>query len=134
MAAQIIDGKAVAERMIAEISGDVAVLHHATGIVPHLAAVLIGDDSASAVYVRNKQKACAKAGLKSTLYRLPSETNEIQLLQLVEQLNADTTVHGILVQMPVPKQINPQAVILRISPEKDVDGFHPVNVGRVWIG
>jgi methylenetetrahydrofolate dehydrogenase (NADP+)/methenyltetrahydrofolate cyclohydrolase len=96
--------------------------------------VLVGDDPASAVYVRAKEKACVEAGMNGKTIRLPAETSQADLLALIDQLNADKTVHGILVQMPVPKHIDPQAVILRISAEKDVDGFHPVNVGRVWIG
>jgi methylenetetrahydrofolate dehydrogenase (NADP+)/methenyltetrahydrofolate cyclohydrolase len=102
--------------------------------VPHLAAVLVGDDAASAVYVRNKQKACDKAGLKSSLHRLPVESTEVQLLDLVEQLNADATVHGILVQLPLPKQIREQIILDAVVAHKDVDCFHPHNVGLLVQG
>ena len=134
MAAIIIDGKAVAARMTAEIAADAATFQQATGIVPHLAAVLIGDDPASAVYVRNKQKACEKAGLKSSLHRLAAKTTESQLLQLVERLNTDSTVHGILVQLPLPKDIREQVILDAVSPHKDVDCFHPHNVGLLVQG
>ncbi len=132
-AAKLIDGVAVARQVRAEVARDVAALI-ARGVTPGLTVVLVGDDPASAVYVRAKEKACVEAGMNGRTIRLPAETSQADLLALIDQLNADTTVHGILVQMPVPKPIDPQAVILRISAEKDVDGFHPVNVGRVWIG
>ncbi len=134
MPATLIDGKATAARMTAEIAEDAAAFQHATGIVPHLVAVLVGDDPASAVYVRNKQRACEKAGLKSTLHRLPAETTEIQLLELVEQLNADAAVHGILVQLPLPKHIREQVILDAVIPGKDVDCFHPHNVGLLVQG
>ncbi len=134
MAATLIDGKAVAARMTAEIASDSAAFRHVTGIVPHLAAVLVGDDPASSVYVRNKQKACEKAGLKSSLHRLPIETTEVQLLDLVELLNADATVHGILVQLPLPKQIREQVILDAVVAHKDVDCFHPHNVGLLVQG
>lgn len=134
MPAQIIDGKAVAARMTAEVASDAAAFQRATGIVAHLVAVLVGDDPASAVYVRNKQKACEKAGLKSTLQRLPSETSEIELLNLVEQLNVDPSVHGILVQLPLPKHIREQVVLDAVAAHKDVDCFHPHNVGLLVQG
>jgi methylenetetrahydrofolate dehydrogenase (NADP+)/methenyltetrahydrofolate cyclohydrolase len=131
--AELIDGVAVAKEVRAEVARDAAALK-TRGITPGLTAVLVGDDPASAVYVRSKEKACIEAGMKGEAIRLPADTTQADLLALVDQLNADATVHGILVQMPLPKHIDPQAVILRIAPEKDVDGFHPVNVGRVWIG
>ena len=134
MPATLIDGKATAARMTAEIADDAAALRHATGIVPHLVAVLVGDDPASAVYVRNKQRACEKAGLKSTLHRLPTETTEPQLLDLVEQLNCDSTVHGILVQLPLPKHIREQVILDAVIASKDVDCFHPHNVGLLVQG
>ena len=115
MPATLIDGKAVAARMTAEVASDAAAFQHTTGVVPHLVAVLVGDDPASAVYVRNKQRACEKAGLKSTLHRLPSETTEIQLLAVVEQLNSDPAVHGILVQLPLPKHIREQVILDEIG-------------------
>jgi len=132
-AAKLIDGVAIAKQVRAEVARDAAALI-ARGVTPGLTVVLVGDDPASAVYVRAKEKACREAGMNGKTVRLPAETSQADLLALIDQLNADTTVHGILVQMPVPKPIDPQAVILRISAEKDVDGFHPVNVGRVWIG
>ncbi|MBI5600011.1 MAG: bifunctional methylenetetrahydrofolate dehydrogenase/methenyltetrahydrofolate cyclohydrolase FolD [Gemmatimonadetes bacterium] len=132
-AAKIIDGVAVAKQVRAEVARDAAALI-ARGVTPGLTVVLVGDDPASAVYVRAKEKACVEAGMNGKTIRLPADTSQADLLALIDQLNADPTVHGILVQMPVPKHIDPQAVILRISAEKDVDGFHPVNVGRVWIG
>lgn len=134
MTATLIDGKAVAARMTAEIASDAAAFQHATGIVPHLVAVLVGDDPASAVYVRNKQRACEKAGLKSTLHRLPAETTEAELLLVVEQLNADMSVHGILVQLPLPKHIREQVILDAVIPSKDVDCFHPHNVGLLVQG
>lgn len=132
-AAKLIDGVAVAKQVRAEVARDAAALI-ARGVTPGLTVVLVGDDPASAVYVRAKEKACIEAGMNGKTIRLPAETSQADLLALIDQLNADATVHGILVQMPVPKHIDPQAVILRISADKDVDGFHPVNVGRVWIG
>ena len=133
MPAELIDGVAVAKQVRAEVARDAAALI-ARGVTPGLTVVRVGDDPASAVYVRAKEKACVEAGMNGKTIRLPAETSQADLLALIDQLNADPTVHGILVQMPVPKHIDPQAVILRISAEKDVDGFHPVNVGRVWIG
>lgn len=134
MTAQIIDGKAVATRMTAEIAADTAAFQRSMGIIPHLAAVLVGDDPASAVYVRNKQKACEKAGIKSSLHRLPIETTEVQLLDLVEELNGDSTIHGVLVQLPLPKHIREQVILDAVSASKDVDCFHPHNVGLLVQG
>lgn len=134
MPATIIDGKAVAARMTTEIATDVAVLKQSTGVVPHLAAVLVGDDPASAVYVRNKQRACEKTGIGSTLHRLPAVTTENQLLKLVSELNADPAVHGILVQLPLPRQIREQVILDAVVPTKDVDCFHPQNVGLLVQG
>ncbi|HLQ46655.1 MAG TPA: bifunctional 5,10-methylenetetrahydrofolate dehydrogenase/5,10-methenyltetrahydrofolate cyclohydrolase [Planctomycetaceae bacterium] len=134
MPATIMDGKAVAARMMAELSADAAAFQQVTGTVPHLAAVLVGENPASAVYVRNKQTACEKAGLKSSLHRLPAETTEAQLLELVERLNADSTVHGILVQLPLPKQIREQVILDAVVAHKDVDCFHPHNVGLLVQG
>jgi methylenetetrahydrofolate dehydrogenase (NADP+)/methenyltetrahydrofolate cyclohydrolase len=131
--AELIDGTAVAKIVRAEVARDAELLR-ARGVTPGLTVVLVGDDPASAVYVRSKEKACIEAGMKGETIRLDAATPQAELLALIDRLNADPTVHGILVQMPVPKHIDPQAVILRISAEKDVDGFHPVNVGRVWIG
>ncbi|MBV9880961.1 MAG: bifunctional 5,10-methylene-tetrahydrofolate dehydrogenase/5,10-methylene-tetrahydrofolate cyclohydrolase, partial [Gemmatirosa sp.] len=131
--ARLIDGTAVAQAVRTRIASDVAALA-AQGVVPGLTVVLVGDDPASAVYVRAKGKACAEAGMRGEQILLPASTSEAELLAVVDRLNADPAVHGILVQMPVPAQINPAAVIARIDPAKDVDGFHPVNVGKVLIG
>ena len=131
--ADLIDGVAVAREIRAEVALDAAALI-ARGVTPGLTVVLVGEDPASAVYVASKEKACKEAGMNGETIRLSATTTQDELLALIDRLNADPAVHGILVQMPVPKQIDPQAVILRISPDKDVDGFHPVNVGRVWIG
>ncbi len=133
MPAKIIDGTAVGEAMRAELQGEIRALR-ARGVTPGLAAVLVGDNAASATYVRMKGKACDEAGLYHETIRLPPETTEAELLALVERLNADHKIHGILVQLPLPKQINTQRVLHRVTPEKDVDGFHPENVGKVAIG
>lgn len=132
-AAKLIDGVAIAKQVRADVARDAAALK-ARGITPGLTVVLVGDDPASAVYVRSKEKACIEAGMNGKTIRLPAETSQAELLALIDTLNDDPSVHGILVQMPPPKHIDPQAVILRIAAHKDVDGFHPVNVGRVWIG
>jgi methylenetetrahydrofolate dehydrogenase (NADP+)/methenyltetrahydrofolate cyclohydrolase len=131
--ARLIDGSAVARKVRDQVAVDVAALR-ANGIIPGLTVVLVGDDPASAVYVGGKEKASREAGMVGETIRLPSTTTQGELLALVEQLNHDESVHGILVQMPLPKQIDPDAVINRIRPEKDVDGFHPVNVGKLLIG
>src|SRR6266702_1329886 len=119
--------------MRAELEGEIRTLR-ARGVTPGLAAVLVGDNPASATYVRMKGKACDAAGLYHETIRLPQDTTEGDLLALVERLNADHRIHGILVQLPLPKQINTQRVLHRVAPEKDVDGFHPENVGKVAIG
>lgn len=134
MPATIIDGKQVAARIRGEIREQAEQFTRETGIVPHLAAILVGDDPASAVYVRNKQKACEQSGLKSTLHRLPAETSQIQLLDLISDCNLDDTVHGVLVQLPLPEQIDELAVLDAVSPYKDVDAFHPENVGLIVQG
>ena len=134
MAATIIDGKQVAARIRGEIRAEAEEFTRETGVVPHLAAILVGDDPASAVYVRNKQKACEQSGLKSTLHRLPAETTQAELLELIAACNADTSVHGILVQLPLPKHINESAILDSVSPFKDVDAFHPQNVGLIVQG
>jgi methylenetetrahydrofolate dehydrogenase (NADP+) / methenyltetrahydrofolate cyclohydrolase len=134
MTARIIDGKAIAEKIRGEIAAQVSEFKEQTNCVPHLAAILVGDDPASAVYVRGKQRACEKAGLKSTLHRLPATTSEEELLDLVRMCNHNSDVHGILVQLPLPQQINPQRVLDTVSPIKDVDAFHPENVGRIVQG
>jgi len=134
MPASLIDGKAIGAAVRAEVKERAAELIARTGIRPCLAAVLVGEDPASAVYVRNKGKACIEAGMLSRQINLPAATSEKELLELVEQLNEDDTVHGILVQLPLPGQIDESRVIEAIAPDKDVDGFHPVNAGRLLIG
>jgi methylenetetrahydrofolate dehydrogenase (NADP+) / methenyltetrahydrofolate cyclohydrolase len=131
--AKLIDGAAVARDIRAEVARDTADLV-SRGVTPGLAVVLVGDDPASAVYVRSKGRACEEAGMHSVTIRLPAETSQDELLDHVDRLNADPAIHGILVQMPLPKHMRPDAVIRRISPAKDVDGFHPVNVGKLLIG
>ena len=134
MPAQIIDGKALAQTIREGIAEEVRLLEKDTGIKPGLAAVLVGDDPASAVYVRNKRIACEKAGLYPEEYLLPVSTTQDALLKLIHQLNVDSRIHGILVQLPLPQGIDSQAILQAVSPEKDVDGFHPVNVGRLVAG
>ncbi len=134
MTAEIIDGKAIAERLRWDIGARVAALRAERGITPGLAVVLVGDDPASVVYVRNKKKQTAEAGMASFEHKLPATASEAQLLALVANLNADPAVHGILVQLPLPKHIRADAVLRAIDPNKDVDGFHPMNVGRLSIG
>jgi methylenetetrahydrofolate dehydrogenase (NADP+)/methenyltetrahydrofolate cyclohydrolase len=134
MSAQRIDGKAIAAVIRAEIKERAAEFIARTGIRPCLAAVLVGEDPASSVYVRNKGKACIEAGMLSRQINLPATTSEKELLDLVGRLNADDAVHGILVQLPLPDQIDESKVIEAIAPGKDVDGFHPVNAGRLLIG
>ena len=134
MAARLIDGKQIASAERRAIADDAGEFSGRTGVVPHLAAVLVGDDPASQVYVRNKERACERCGLRSTLHRLPQETTQMQLLDLVSQLNQDSSVHGILVQLPLPDQLNAVPVLDAILPAKDVDGFHPENVGLMLQG
>lgn len=134
MPAQIIDGKALALCLREEIAQKVSVLEKDTGIKPGLAAVLVGDDPASAVYVRNKKKACEKAGLYPQEHLLPVSTTQEALLALIHQLNVDPKVHGILVQLPLPSHIESRLILQAVSPEKDADGFHPINVGRLVEG
>ena len=133
MPAELIDGVAIARRIRDEVACDVQRLAQ-RGIVPGLTVVLVGDDPASAVYVRSKGKATEEAGMRSVTIRLPVDTSQADLLAHVDALNADPLVHGILVQMPLPKQIEADAIVKRIRPDKDVDGFHPVNVGKNLIG
>ena len=129
----IIDGKAISAQIRSEIKAEAEALT-AKGIKPGLAVVLVGSDPASQIYVRNKQKACEEVGFYSDTYTLPEETTEKQLLELIEVLNLRKDIHGILVQSPVPKHINPDTVINAILPEKDVDCFHPENVGKLMTG
>ena len=134
MVAQIIDGFAIAAELRQDIAVRAAEMKAKHGVVPGLAVVLVGNDPASGVYVRNKLKATAECGLKSFEHILPADTSEADLLALVAKLNADPAVHGILVQLPLPKQIDADKVLGLIDPDKDVDGFHPVNAGRLSIG
>ena len=134
MAAQLIDGKAVAAAVRAEVKDRTAAFSSRTGIRPCLVAVLVGEDPASRIYVRNKGKACTEAGLLSRQIDLPASVSEKELLDLVAELNADDSVHGILVQLPLPDHIDESRVIEAVSPDKDVDGFHPVNAGRLLVG
>ena len=131
---KLIDGKAFAEKLRARLARQAAALKAEHGLVPGLAAVLVGHDPASEVYVRSKGKATREAGMNSFEHRLPATTDEAALLELVRLLNADPAVHGILVQLPLPKQIREAAVIDAIDPAKDVDGFHVVNAGKLATG
>lgn len=133
MTAQLIDGKAVAERLVGKVKAGVEARLAQGKRAPALAVVLVGNDPASAVYVGAKKKGCEKAGVRSVSHELPAETSQQQLLEIIDRLNADDGIDGILVQLPLPKQIDPQTVIERIDPKKDVDGFHPYNVGRLVI-
>lgn len=134
MSAAIIDGKAVSKKIREKIAAGVQELKKEKGITPGLAVVLVGEDPASQTYVRNKEKSCIKAGMYSEVHRLPAETSEGDLLSLVNKLNEDEKIHGILVQLPLPKHIDETKIIEAISPAKDVDGFHPVNAGHLLIG
>lgn len=134
MSAKIIDGKAIAEEMRAEIKTEAQQLREKHGVTPGLAVVLVGEDPASQVYVRMKGKACTEAEFFSDERKLPADTSEADLLKIVAELNADDKIHGILVQLPLPKHIDSSKVLLAIDPSKDVDGFHPTNVGKMMIG
>lgn len=131
--ASIIDGKAVAAEIRAKIKKDVEQLR-SKGIVPGLAAVLVGDNPASQVYVRNKRKACEEAGIYSEEHKLPADLKQGELVKLVNDLNVDKKINGILIQLPLPKHIDSKVILECVSPDKDVDGFHPYNVGRLTVG
>lgn len=133
MAAQLIDGKKISQQRIEAVAQAVKARQEKGLHTPCLAVVLVGDDPASAVYVRNKKLTCQKSGIESRSYELPSETTQDDLLKLVDELNGDPAVDGILVQLPLPAHIDSQAVLERIEPHKDVDGFHPYNVGRLIV-
>ena len=133
MSAKILSGKEVSARIKAELKNEADKLK-AQGIMPGLAVIIVGDDPASRVYVNNKKKACEELGILSEEYALPAETKEEELLALIDKLNADKNISGILVQLPLPKGIDEEKVINRISPKKDVDAFHPANVGKIMIG
>jgi methylenetetrahydrofolate dehydrogenase (NADP+) / methenyltetrahydrofolate cyclohydrolase len=134
MPAFVIDGKQIAAKVREQVAGEVAKLKAQHGLTPGLAVVLVGEDPASKVYVRNKAQQTVEVGMNSWEHKLPAETSEADLLALVNKLNADPNVHGILVQMPLPKHMNSLKVLETIDPIKDVDGFHAVNVGRLSIG
>ena len=134
MPASLLDGKALAQQIRQDLAGNVALFRDETGIVPGLTVVLVGNNPASQVYVRNKQNACQAAGMNGKLLRLPAETGQGDLLTTIDRLNDDPAVHGILVQLPLPGGIDDRAVIERIDPLKDVDGFHPVNAGLLSQG
>jgi methylenetetrahydrofolate dehydrogenase (NADP+)/methenyltetrahydrofolate cyclohydrolase len=134
MTAKRIDGKAAARALRERIAVEVSRFRETTGRAPGLAVVLVGDDPASSIYVRSKGKATVEAGMESFEHRLPDNTSQEALVALVDRLNADSAVDGILVQLPLPPQIDERVIITRISPDKDVDGFHPVNAGRLAIG
>ncbi|WP_404336289.1 bifunctional methylenetetrahydrofolate dehydrogenase/methenyltetrahydrofolate cyclohydrolase FolD [Sphingomonas sp. MMS12-HWE2-04] len=134
MSAALIDGKAFAASLRGRVGERVDIFRAAAGRAPGLAVVLVGEDPASAVYVRSKGKATREAGMESFEHKLPADTDQATLIALVDQLNADPAVDGILVQLPLPRHLDAEAVLLRIDPDKDVDGFHPVNAGRLATG
>jgi methylenetetrahydrofolate dehydrogenase (NADP+) / methenyltetrahydrofolate cyclohydrolase len=134
MTARIIDGKEIAARLREKIAAEVARISSAHGLTPGIAVVLVGEDAASQVYVRTKSKAVAEAGMRAVDRKFPAETSEADLLRVIASLNTDPAVHGILVQLPLPKHIDAQKVIAALDPAKDVDGFHPINVGRLSSG
>ncbi|NLJ68688.1 MAG: bifunctional methylenetetrahydrofolate dehydrogenase/methenyltetrahydrofolate cyclohydrolase FolD [Firmicutes bacterium] len=133
MGAQLIDGKGIAAEIRQELTEEVAKLRE-QNIVPGLTVVLVGDDPASQTYVRSKQRACEEVGIRSEVKRLPADTSQSQLIDLIKELNQDPKVHGILVQLPLSKHMDADEVLRAIDPGKDVDGFHPVNVGCLWTG
>lgn len=132
--ATVIDGRAVSAKVRAEIAERVAAIKAETGRAPGLAVIIVGDDPASKVYVRNKEKGCSEVGFYSQLHELPENTTEAELMALIDRLNGDGRINGILCQLPLPRHIDEKAVINRIRPDKDVDAFHPVNVGKIMIG
>ena len=129
---KIMDGKKVSQDIKKWIIRRTKELKDRTGVVPGLASILVGDDPASEIYVRNKRRACERCGMLSEEYNLPEETSEEELLSLIERLNLDEKIHGILVQLPLPSHMNPAKVIRKMSPEKDADGFHPENTGKLF--
>jgi len=134
MSAQILDGKAISKRIVNEIKSEVD-QRTARGLrAPGLGMILVGDNPASSVYVRNKEKPCKKSGIESIMHRIPADTSQNELLALIDQMNEDPRVDGILVQLPLPAQIDAEAVIEHITPEKDADGFHPFSMGRLALG
>jgi methylenetetrahydrofolate dehydrogenase (NADP+)/methenyltetrahydrofolate cyclohydrolase len=131
---RVIDGKAIAAQVRDGVASDVARLKSQHGFTPGLAVVLVGEDPASKVYVKNKGEQTKASGMNSWEHKLPAEASEAEVLAIVDKLNRDPSVNGILVQLPLPKHINAEKVLNTIDPNKDVDGFHPVNVGRLWVG
>ncbi|MBI5699160.1 bifunctional methylenetetrahydrofolate dehydrogenase/methenyltetrahydrofolate cyclohydrolase FolD [Candidatus Saganbacteria bacterium] len=132
--AKIIDGKIIAQGIKDEVREKAAKLFEATGVRPKLSVILVGDDPGSQVYVRNKEKACAEAGIETETHRLPASYDEKQLIELIKGLNAEQKVHGILVQLPLPKCFNEKEVLINVAPAKDVDGLHIENLGRLFAG
>ena len=132
--ARLIDGKALAAKLQGELAEKTARLTEETGVVPGLVVIIVGENPASQVYVRNKERSAIAAGFRSEVVRLPETIQQHELLELIEQYNQDPLWHGILVQLPLPKHIDDEAVLLAIDPAKDVDGFHPLNMGRLWAG
>ena len=132
--AQIIDGKRISAQIRAEIAEQTAAFKSERGYAPGLAVIIVGEDPASQVYVRNKKRACEEVGFYSESYELPADTSQEELLSLIDKLNCDDNIHGILCQLPLPRHLDQTAVLLRIKPEKDVDAFHPYNVGKIMIG
>ena len=132
--AKIIDGKAISAEVRREIAANTKKLIQKTGVTPGLAVIIVGEDPASQVYVRNKRRACEEVGFYSEAYELPEATSQEELEALVERLNGDKNIHGILVQLPLPRHLDEEKILLKISPDKDVDAFHPYNVGRIMIG
>lgn len=130
----LIDGKALAAKLQGELAEKTARLKEETGVVPGLVVIIVGENPASQVYVRNKERSAIAAGFRSEVVRLPKTIQQHELLELIEQYNQDPLWHGILVQLPLPKHIDDEAVLLAIDPAKDVDGFHPLNMGRLWAG
>jgi methylenetetrahydrofolate dehydrogenase (NADP+)/methenyltetrahydrofolate cyclohydrolase len=131
---KVIDGKLFADKLCASLQVEIAALKASTGLYPSIAVVLVGDDPASHVYVRNKVRRCEEVGIRSLEYRLPVTTEQAELLELIDSLNKNRDVHGVLVQLPLPRQIDEEAVIAAIDPAKDVDGFHVENVGALSVG
>ena len=131
---QIINGKEIADRLKNEMAAEVERLRSEKGRTPHLAAVLVGNDPASETYVKNKEKSCHEVGMSSSVYRLPENTTEEKLLEVIDFINRDGEIDGLIVQLPLPEGLDADKVVSRIAPEKDVDGFHPLNVGRMVLG
>lgn len=134
MTAQILSGKKIGKQIKEELKVEIDKMKEELGVTPGLAVVIVGEDPASQVYVRNKKKTANKLGMQSFSYELPADTSEGKLLEIVNELNANPECHGILVQLPLPKHINEEKVLMAIDPDKDVDGFHPTNVGRLVVG